>query len=469
MKQVNADTLLTCIVCSPDVRKQALNRGAKLNLFEPLLFPGHAMVWEAIKQLAAINQDVTIFHLIALIKEKHNALEPALVKTVIEFLDGMRAIDASEITVDIADKYLTMALTQALKANMSARLGNVKNPTELLKALDSTAAEYTTANADDTIEIHTPLLNPERYMPEQVKTPVGVKWMDVLTGGGLVEGTLTGVLMPTGGGKTLTATDIVSAQSKRGNHAVLFLYEQPVANDVTERLFCRMFDDRSIDFFRDTQYRDWPEADKIRYKSLSELLGPKIHVVDFTGKGNSGTNGIADIDQVLARLAELDIHPEYVLIDWFWPMVLRYCAVHTITDSAQVRNVATRMLDEASLSAKKWKTRVMIYHQLNTEKSRANPTVKPVITDAMEIRNFAYLTDLCFLAGNRDKENNVMWLLTDKNRRGQPQSTLGWMRGERGVIELAENMTVDFRGRFVDADHAIPEPEEEPYGGIDYI
>jgi hypothetical protein len=78
--------------------------------------------------------------------------------------------------------------------------------------------------------------------------------------------------------------------------------------------------------------------------------------------------------------------------------------------------------------------------------------------------------DICFVVGNRDKQTNVMWLCTDKNRSGQPQNLLGRMLGARGVIELASNIEVDFRGRFVDKDQAVPEEREEnTRGGQSYI
>ena len=108
---------------------------------------------------------------------------------------------------------------------------------------------------------------------------------------------------------------------------------------------------------------------------------------------------------------------------------------------------------------------VVIFHQLNTQMNRASPNKKPVITDAMNLRNFSFLMDVCYIIGNRAKDTNVMWLLTDKNRRSGPKEILGRLVGDYCRIEEASGMIQDNRGRFVREDEPVSEEDSaDDYG-----
>jgi hypothetical protein len=230
-----------------------------------------------------------------------------------------------------------------------------------------------------------------------------------------------------------------------------------------------MFDDRDIDFFRRVRPENWPREDKERWRHLAKDIGNSVLTVDFSGKNATGCNGVQDIIEVLDTLQQANTMPEFVVVDWLWPMVTRYCSLHGIP-SDNYRHVAFSIIDQLKQLAQKYNVVVVLMHQLNTAMARANPNTIPTATDAAEIKSFPNLVDICFVVGNRDKQTNVMWLCTDKNRSGQPQNLLGRMLGARGVIELASNIEVDFRGRFVDKDQAVPEEREEnTRGGQSYI
>lgn len=474
METADADALLTCLVRSKVSRSMAITRAAQLDLFDTMKFPGHAICWDALRRLhevVGVDKDISLFHLKEEIRSRNvNTGSAGVLEPLLLLLDGMKDITPEDISQDVAGKYLEAALLLALKLIMSSRLSKVGNHEDLLRAMTVTTSDLGRATSNDEIVIEHPLLDPIRFMPEQVQLPTGIRWIDQLSNGGHVAGSLIGMLMPTGGGKTLTGTDLVVAQAKRGIHSLLFLYEQPITNDVSERLFCRMFDDRSIDFFRNNRPRTWCKEDKERARELAKSIGPYVHVVDFTTKGGRGRNGVQDVDETIQSLEDSGVELGYVVIDWFWPMVTRYCALRGVSgESSGVRIVAQNMIDEVSMVAKKRKHRIILLHQINTDNARANPKHIPVATDSMEIKSFPFMMDLCYVVGNRDKETNVMWLTTDKNRRGAPQNILGHMDGERGIIEPATNMVADFRGRFVDADQPIPEEKKGTYNGTPYI
>ena len=473
MDTANADALLICLVRSPSFRTIAMNRAEKLEIFDPLMFPGHSMVWDALRRLHKVTgpgKDISLFHLKEELKQRNSGTgNDESVSEMLAYLDGIQDIGADDISEPVATKYLEAALIQALKVHMASQLSGASSHLDILKVITRSSSEVARASSDTETTIEKPLMDPERFLPEVTLVPSGVHWMDHLTGGGHRLGTLVGMLMPTGGGKTLTAVDLVVAQAKRGKYALLFLYEQPIHNDVAERMFCRMFDDRDIDFFRRVRPENWPREDKERWRHLAKDIGNSVLTVDFSGKNATGCNGVQDIIEVLDTLQQANTMPEFVVVDWLWPMVTRYCALHGIP-SDNYRHVAFSIIDQLKQIAQKYNVVVVLMHQLNTAMARANPNTIPTATDAAEVKSFPNLVDICFVVGNRDKQTNVMWLCTDKNRSGQPQNLLGRMLGARGVIELASNIEVDFRGRFVDKDQAVPEEREEnTRGGQSYI
>lgn len=473
MDSANADALLICLVRSSSFRTIAMNRAEQLDLFDPLIYPGHAMVWDALRRLhkvIGLSGDISLFHLKEELKQRNVGVdEGGTLKDMLAYLEGIQDIGEDDISEPVASKYLEGAVVQALKVHMADILSGASSHVDLLKAINKTSSDVARATTNSETTIERPLLDPERFLPEINLVPSGVHWMDHLTGGGHRQGTLVGMLMPTGGGKTLTAVDLAVSQAKRGKHSLLFLYEQPIQNDVAERMFCRMFDDRDIDFFRKTRPDKWSKEDQERYRYLAKEIGPYVNVVDFSSKNNNGSNGIQDIEESLEAMKEADAMPEFVIVDWLWPMVTRYCSVRNIP-SDSYRHVAFSLIDGLSQVAKKFNVVVVLMHQLVASMARANPNTIPTATDAAEIKSFPNLVDVCFVVGNRDKQTNVMWLCTDKNRSGQPQNLLGRMIGSRGVIELASNIEVDFRGRFVDKDKAVPEETEGDYNhGQSYL
>lgn len=470
METTSVDVLLTCLVRSPSFRTLAVDRAGKLDLFDTVRHPGHALVWDALRRAHAVagpDAGISVFHLREEIKARHAGTQnEALAMEMVALVDGMAAVSPDDINQEIAQRYFEAAMLQAVKVSMAERLRSAGDRKGLVKALGLASDEIAKATSSEETVVELPLMNPVRFMPEQVKLPTGVRWIDTLSGGGHVRGSFIGYLMPTGGGKTLTATDLVVAQAKRQKHSVLFLYEQGIHNDVAARLFCRMFDDRDIDFFRNTQAVNWSKEDKVRYCHLAEAIGPYVHVVDFASTGNRGVNGVRDVEEVVVGMQEQGMGPDYVIVDWLWPMVMRYCASNGISsEEGGLRHAALLMLDQMRGMGKRLGVIPMVFHQLKTTKARANPSVVPSVTDAMEVGTFSYFMDACYVAGNRDIETNVMWLTINKSRFGAPQNVLGHMIGERGVIELAENMVADFRGRFVDKDNPIPEALAE--GGRD--
>lgn len=445
-----ADTAIICIINHPELRHKAMATAGDLELFDKLLFPAHALVWDVMKKQYELSGDgsITAYHLLSSLQEM--VQEDEAVKGGIALIQIAQQFTQEDIVEEVGLKYFERFRLTAVKRDMLNKISKAYSEDDIMKMINKEQTRFDAPVSANDIVIEMPLMDPEKFMPTSVKIPTGVRWVDQLSFGGHSPGETVGILGPTGGGKTLTATEMLMAQACRKKHCLLVIYEQPLAGDVAERIYCQAFGDRDIDFFRTTPPKRWEESDRLKYAEIRAKVGEYIHVVDFS-KGKQGSNGMADVVACVEALEKQGKLPDIVIIDWLWPAVRRFCVGQGIP-LERMRAWAGNYIDELKQMNTTKKTTAFLFHQLNTDKSRASPSVRPTVTDAYELRDFSYMLDTCYVIGNRDKVSNVMWLLTDKNRRGQPQEILGKMDGARGTITPATNMIYDSRAGFVPAD-----------------
>lgn len=468
-----ADALITCLLRSPALRIRAMAAAGKLALFDPVLLPAHAMVWDAVCKLHPLlgeEEQVSLFHLRTELKDRNNSPDKAEgLQEALILIDLSEEIDQEDVSVEVGLRYFDTFYVGATKRDMLEKLSRAYNRDDLSKMINGAAESLDHVGISEETVIERPLLDPVRFMPTSVRIPTGIRWIDQLSFGGHCAHETVGILGPTGGGKTLTATQFQIAQAWRKNNTLLVLYEQPAEGDVSERLFCQIFNDRDIDFFRNTPPKMWPLKDKQRYRELREQFGQYVHVLDFS-KGRQGLNGVTDIADAVHAMEDAGQPPKFLIIDWLWPAVRRYCIAHNIPLD-RMRAHAGQFIDALKcLTTTSGDMISFLFHQLNTDTARASPARVPAVTDAYELRDFSFMLDTCYVIGNRDKEKNIMWLATDKNRRGAPSAILGKMDGARGRIEPALGMVFDPRGGFISAEEAATQnaPDDNLIAPDDY-
>ncbi|MFB6251311.1 MAG: ATPase domain-containing protein [Halobellus sp.] len=83
---------------------------------------------------------------------------------------------------------------------------------------------------DEGLVVH-PQLSPGEYAQEFVSEPIssGIPELDELLNGGLDRGTVTVISGPTGVGKTTTGTQFMKEAAGRGEHSVMYLFEESEA------------------------------------------------------------------------------------------------------------------------------------------------------------------------------------------------------------------------------------------------
>lgn len=467
----DADLLIISMLKLPMLRISAIDKTLEFPLFDAMMFPEHDMVWGVIKDLNTVVDEDSNIPLVyienELKKRFSNANRDTALKAALELVDLVdQATDEAFLNYSLASKILDAFCVVGAKAIWINKLQQLHSAEELNGFINQMTSTATNIQANKSTDIDLPLMNPEEYIVTSKRDPTGVIILDELSEGGHSKGELAGILAPTGGGKTTLAAGILIEQAIRQNHVALFTYEQGIKGDLSERLYCLMFGDRPIDFFRYHKPNEWSDKDKEIYRDRAGRIGRFVHVIDYADKKDQGYNGPSDIRNTLLKLAEQNNVPRYVVIDWLWPMIMRYCAGHNISAKEDTyRTIATSFMNELGQIAKEFGITIVIFHQLSTEVSRASANYKPKVTDAMGFKSFSYLQDACYLIGNRDKETNIAWALTDKSRRGTCKEMLVRLNGAYCRFEKATGIIQDSRGRFVKEDEAVSAEENNEYYG----
>lgn len=485
-----ADYLVASLALFAPLRLSAITRCGDLQLFDPLVFPAQAMIWEVITRMNDVSPDkIGVVAIACELKSRnnqsadHEALEEAL-----NLLNEMLELADDAFIEAYAEKILSAFLAQAKKADIVKRLQEAKNIDELSRAVNDSAEDVAGMMTEGEPDIEMPLLDPDTYMPQLEKIPTGVDWIDYLSGGGHCPGEMIGILGPQGGGKTLTATSILVAQAKRERNALLITYEQGTPGDVSHRLFTRLLDDADgdllrdyngslypelrgkrvdVSFFRKYNRRQWPQAVTDRYNELIGRYGRYVTTLDFSKaidpRSNklNGTKGVADIDAAVQWYRNHDRKVTYLIIDWLWPAVTRWFYNQSDKRLSDELKCATQFVYNLKQLTEREGLITIVFHQLDNEHARAAPNVQPNVTHALNMHSFSQVMQHCYVIGNRDKETDVMWLGNDKARTGVPQYILGKMDGAMGVIERTDGYELS-RGRFLPKDSIVSEePESE--------
>jgi len=227
--------------------------------------------------------------------------------------------------------------------------------------------------------------------------PTGVFFLDLMLDGGVRPGEAYGFIAPSGGGKTTFSNQLAIEYASRGNHVFVFTYEQPVNNDYLYPVrVCasRIPRDRMKSV---KTVNDFTEAEKLKFYKAKELINRYLHFVDFSGCGDNpgaGAGGITEVERVIERYVRSGTKPGAVIVDWFWPMVLR--ASPDLEEGAR-RAFAKNQILQFKQMMGKLKCWGWINQQLTSADAGRKKT--PEWNAAAELKSFAEYLDFCFTLG----------------------------------------------------------------------
>ena len=193
-----AEYLAAALAVFPDLRRSAIEKGKDLTLFDPLVFPAEAMIWDVISRMEELNPDEPIgaVSIACELKSRNsvtldsNALEDAL-----GMLDELSELSESDFNKTYANKILSAFLVQAKKADIVRRLQEVTDLDSLTDVVNNSADSVATLGETGEPDLEMPLMDPDAYLPQIDKIPTGVSWIDYLSGGGHTPGEMIGILV----------------------------------------------------------------------------------------------------------------------------------------------------------------------------------------------------------------------------------------------------------------------------------
>jgi len=227
--------------------------------------------------------------------------------------------------------------------------------------------------------------------------PTGLFFMDLMLDGGARPGEAYGFIAPSGGGKTTLSNQLAIEYASRGNHVFVFTYEQPINTDYLYPVrVCasRIPRDRMKSV---KTVNDFTEAEKLKFYKAKELINRYLHFVDFSGCGDNpgaGAGGITEVERVVERYVRSGTQPGAVIIDWFWPMVLR--ASPDLEEGARRAFAKNQILQFKQMMGK-----MKCWGWLNQQLTSADAGRKktPEWNAAAELKSFAEYLDFCFTLG----------------------------------------------------------------------
>ena len=231
--------------------------------------------------------------------------------------------------------------------------------------------------------------------------PTGVPFVDTLLGGGYMRQACYGLIGPPGGGKTTLGCQLAISVAKQCKHVCYFSYEQSAENLMERIVACATgVPTNELN----------TEHGKQKRQEFAEQYAAYFHFYDMSGAGGS-TAGTGGVQEIIAILNSVPYHPEMVVIDWYWLVV-----VQSLRNRQSERTHALNIIKALHAYARDNDITIWILHQSNAEAWRRRPKDLPSANDSAEFKGLAWLISGLLVLGNPDLETQVRWLLAAKMR-----------------------------------------------------
>ena len=376
---------------------------------------------------------------------------------------------------DKGKEYLLGEIDDAIQRKLSKAVYSSSSFEAIKKIVDSGDDIKNEVNnqKDKTLFVN-PLLNVRTYLQRVPKMPMGVSYFDKVTCGGMSEGELCLIAGLMGGGKSAQAIQFVGSQLLLDNCVAWFTYEQPFDQDLMQRMVS-FITGYSLDFIRGTEFDQLPEDVKTKFSAVSSQVAEKLIATDFSNNDMLDNDDPDDDLSVYSICKRLEMWrktqgkaPSYVIVDWLGAAVKNIAARRGI-DVGQVTNyiaIANEYLTNLVQAAKEFKTRIIIFHQLDPSIKKSPPSRKPTSVELQFIKSASNWVDYAIVLGKRDA-NQRCWYICDKNRKAYPSECVIELEGEYARFKLLEGYAPGRDGQFINVAELQDEmADNQEYEGL---
>ena len=373
-----------------------------------------------------------------------------------------------ELNPEDGKRYLKEVLEEAINRKLSVAISSSQSFAAIKKLVEqgSEIRETVDNPASKTLYIN-PLLKVEKFLKRVPKTPMGVNYFDKVTCGGMSEGEVCLIAGLMGAGKSMQTIQFVGSQLLVGNCVAWFTFEQPFDQDLMQRLvsFVTGYD---LDMIRGSEYKDLSEQVRLKFEQVRTQAADKIISTDFSSNDMLDPDDPEDdfsaysIDKRLTmwQTAQGKV-PTYVMVDWLGAAVKNIATKRRI-DIGQVTeyiSIANTFLTDLVQIAKKFHTRIIVFHQLDPNIKKSPPSRKPTSVELQFIKSASNWTDYAIVQGKRD-DNQRCWYICDKNRRAYPTECVIELDGNHAMFKLLEGYAPGRNGNFINIAELQKESEQ---------
>jgi len=372
-----------------------------------------------ISVLIRADINVTSEYMMKMLVQQYNRISPSAKEIRAAYVELLTTLDENKIFTEAICMRLLDEVMQA-KAIRELRTGLTK--TGSIGKMEEAIAQFNTAvstirqNPSDEIRVWRPLEDMEELLVEKPRTPTGVAIIDKILSGGIALGEHTGILGPSGGGKSLCANMLACNLAIRKYNTLLIQTEQTISGDISIRMYSYMLG-LPVSTFVGKKPSEIDPAIKDRLRELKPIWDRIrcVSTADKTAKTSRASNEVVDIIQ---KVMDTGFIPQFVIIDWLGKLVLDFMRASEGNNSEfymkaeDLKATLNTFFRAHNMSA-------IYLHQTDTETQNREPGYKPKKNNADKYRAFANDLESCICIGTATKFDNglqVAWIGADKAR-----------------------------------------------------
>lgn len=455
-----------------------------VQIFPDITHPHCMVLWETFLKLAQALKTLDITKAL-LTRELKQALPVYQSNMTSEqYSRGISVISAlassrkSQMKLEEGRAYVSSLIRSEIHSKVLDKIRNNTSLDSVRKAVQ--AADDDVQNiipntpTDSMIGIEFPLQNIAKYIGKTKRVPFGISFLDKLTGGGCVEGTVMGFLGIQGGGKTMMTVQMAIASAKVAKQVLWLTYEQEFNGDIAERAITRITG-TLLGQIRQKAYSQLDDSTKAKIEEAKTKIGQHLAIRNFAAP-LLDSNGVplpdeqqmvgdgSDIRAIVQHMKRIGRTPKLILFDWLGEAVERICIARNLDMTTHYRPIASEVLRDFNAICADYNCIGIVFHQIAGANKNQPPKWKPTAADAENFRAFSRNMFGCFVMGNaKVGGSGARWLLTDKLRNGVPAETVIRMVGEEAQFVEAEGWVIGPHGDFEDPNvlNEIPEDKEE--------
>jgi hypothetical protein len=334
-------------------------------------------------------------------------------------------LDEAEAIKDVQEAPIVDLLSAYFKqAGLSALRTRLETGEEIdLSALQTASESFKTAVLKPRDK--NPFRDLDKYLVSMPRIPLGIPFYDKMLKGGTLPGEVTGMIMPTKGGKTTFCCQGVRERVHREEHVAVFSFEQSLEGDLTKRL-CVLATHSARSDWENLEKRTslHPEI-QARLEKAMPLWKKYLHVYDDWVQHDMPLYSPKDLFNIVEDMDKAGEKPRFIFIDWWGEMYRKLLATTNFKSDFDKRMKSQEWLHEIHALAEKYQVHVIMFHQMSGDESKKSHGGHiGTAHDAQENKNFPNMMDFCFVTTRPNSEDQLIMKLDVARSAGQSQVNL---------------------------------------------